>query len=168
MEYFSIPLSTDGLTVFGHRTGDAAGQQVWECLCALIALRQWRRFWVSDRIALRFKADNVTLLTILAKLKCSGPGTTIIGKEIALLVAGAAYRPIVAVHTPGVANKLADILSRQFAPTASHEPWKLPAEFVSAAEVTPPARPWAWYAASEAPVSPPVGRGRRKRAKPRP
>ena len=45
-------------------------------------------------------------------------------RELALTLAASVVRPRVIEHTPGVANKLADILSRRYQPGV---PWRLPA-----------------------------------------
>ena len=47
-EYFSDALSQHDLDLYEHRRGEAEGQQVWECLCALVAIRAWREKWQSS------------------------------------------------------------------------------------------------------------------------
>ena len=43
-QYFAVPLE-DELRVFDIQSGDCAGQQVWESLCCLVALRVWATWW---------------------------------------------------------------------------------------------------------------------------
>ena len=50
----------------------------------------------------------------------------IIAKELALDVASRSYEPQVVLHTPGVAHKLADHLSRRFAPRDASTTWAVP------------------------------------------
>ena len=45
-------------------------------------------------------------------------------REIALTLAASVVRPRIIEHTPGVANKLADALSRRYQPEVQ---WRLPA-----------------------------------------
>ena len=54
---------------FGHRRGQAAGQQTWECLAALVALRCWTKFWRNHRVRLTVRGDSVAMLTMLCLFK---------------------------------------------------------------------------------------------------
>ena len=45
------------------------GQQVWECLAILIAIRMWAHIWSKERIILRICGDNVGALTLCIKLR---------------------------------------------------------------------------------------------------
>ncbi len=58
------------------------------------------------------RSDSVSGLTLVRRLKCTGKGPAIIARERALDIAHAIYRPDVAEHVPGLANKICDDLSR--------------------------------------------------------
>ena len=92
-------------------TSGSSGQQVWEALAVLAALRLWKGYWLSRRIVLEVKSDSVTALVMLIKLKATGVGAGIISREVALDIADALYEPAIASHVPGVANVIADHLS---------------------------------------------------------
>ena len=144
LEFFAIPLAAEDLDIFGYAIGDSAGQQTWECLVALIALRVWQAHWSEDRTALVVKGDNVSLLTMVEDLKTTGPGTSIVGRELALVIAGACYKPRTATHVPGVANVVADQLSRRHDPEYAAS-WRRHDWLEGALEITPPPRPRSWY-----------------------
>jgi len=142
--------------------GTSEGQQLWECLCALIALRQWNAALCQRRTSLRVRGDNITMLTVLRDFKGSSPNINVIAREVALLVAAACYKPVLAEHVPGVANVLADVLSRKF---QDGKCWRLPSGLQQAFEVLPPARPRCWYRTLLAPgLLPPVAEGDRRKS----
>ena len=49
VSFFSSPLSHLDSQILGHTIGEASGQQVWESLSALVALRAWKSYWTKDR-----------------------------------------------------------------------------------------------------------------------
>jgi len=111
------------------------------------------------KTSLRVRGDNVTMLTLLRDFKGSSPSINLIAREVALLVAAACYKPVLAEHVPGVANVLADVLSRKF---QDRDGWRLPLALQQASEVHPPTRPRCWYRTLLAPGSlPPVAEGDR-------
>ena len=144
-EYFAVELSADDVAIFEYQIGDSAGQQTWECLAALVAVRIWSRYWREDRTSLSVKGDNGALLTMVDALKTTGPGTSMVGRELALVIARACYKPRVACHLPGVANVVADGLSRRFQPEYA-KGWRPHQWLAGAVEVHPPRRDRAWYA----------------------
>ena len=107
--YFSMPLSATDESILGHKRGDCRGQQVWEFLAVLISLRQW----VSDsrRLHLRLIGDNVGALTLALKLRPKCRYMAVLAREVSLILANMPFPPSV-IHTPGIANVLADKLSR--------------------------------------------------------
>ena len=110
---------------FQHAEGSSDGQQVWETLAVLVALRCWRKYWSTGRFALRIKGDNMTALTAASKLKGSSPAVRTLTREIALEFTEACFYPTEVQHIPGVTNVLADILSRRWDPQHS-QGWQLP------------------------------------------
>ena len=115
-EYFADPLGPFDFELYGHVAGSADGQQVWESLAALTALRLWKSRWADKAVRLRLKGDSVTMLSLVINMRPSSPGLAIIGQELALDFASVSFMPIVAQHLPGVANVSADTLSRWFQP----------------------------------------------------
>ena len=59
-------------------------------------------------------------MVLLLKLKAKGAGPALIAREIALDMADALYQPSIVGHLPGVANTLADYLSRWHEPGKYH------------------------------------------------
>ena len=64
---------------------------------------------VTDAVS----GDSVSALTMIVKMQARGDGTSLIARELALDVAEALYEPAVRTHIPGIANVLADYLSRR-------------------------------------------------------
>ena len=65
LEFYAISQSPEDEVVFSLHRGDSKGQQVWESLNVLIALRQWRPFWMQRRIRLHVRADNTGALALV-------------------------------------------------------------------------------------------------------
>jgi hypothetical protein len=91
------------------------GQQIWECLAILVALRTWVDRWRKQRVNLRIRGDNVGSLLLALKMRPSSPQQAIVARVIALLMTEASFPPDI-LHTPGAAHIVADLLSRVFAP----------------------------------------------------
>ena len=81
-------------------------------MAVLSALRLWKPWWIHRRANLEVRSDSVSALIMLIKLKASGAGTNTVARELALDMCDALYEPNVAAHVPGVANIIADHLSR--------------------------------------------------------
>ena len=63
---------------------------------------------------------------MIVKMRAGGQGTALIARALALDIADALYGPQVVSHVPGIANILADWLSRNRARGDSHLPAALP------------------------------------------
>ena len=111
-EYAFGPVTSDDEAILGIKAGGSEGQQCWEALVVLAALRLWSSMWRERRITLEVKGDSVTALTMLIKMKADGWGTSVIAREVALDIAEALYEPMVGAHVPGISNIIADTLSR--------------------------------------------------------
>ena len=72
----------------------------------------------EGRLAIYIKSDSKSALALAELLKV-GPSASLIGQELALIYHEAGYEPKVE-HLPGVANQLADILSRLNDPKKSN------------------------------------------------
>jgi hypothetical protein len=111
--------------ILGHRIGIHEGRQAWECLTPLVALREWKPYWMAHHVLLSVKGDNLSSLGMVLNGKARGEGPGFVARELALDLGDGAYRPHLVAHVPGVANVVADELSRRYDP--SHAPWALPA-----------------------------------------
>ena len=61
---------------------------------------------------LKVRSGSANALVMIMKMKAGGEGTGLIARLIALDIAEACYEPQIGEHVPGVANVLADYLSR--------------------------------------------------------
>ena len=138
--YFLSQLTADDCAIHNQSIGDAAGQQIWECLTVLVALTVWKDEWASKRCEVRIKSDNYSALAMGSRMKIRA--SPLIAKEIALLYSEAAHEPRIFEHVPGVANILADALSRAFEPGTDKE---LPPQLSGATQVHVARRRRSWY-----------------------
>ena len=65
VEYFSDDICAEDVLRFGHGIGDSKGQQTWECLVTLVALRLWMPAYRNVRIRLRVRSDSTTAVQLL-------------------------------------------------------------------------------------------------------
>ena len=150
VSFFADAISTHDVEIFNVSAGTCEGQQVWEALAILQALRVWKHFWRTTRARLEVRADNVAALTLVMKMKAKGDGMNLIARELALDIGSAAFRPNVVAHTPGIANVTADQLSRKFMPDVV---FTLPKALDNVEEVHLPLRTKEFYK-SLAPLAP--------------
>jgi hypothetical protein len=143
--YFTDALTEEDLSKYGFARGDCKGQQTWECLAVLVALRLWFSHWEHKRVCLRIRSDSTTALQLLLTLRASGRGPVLIGKELALDLARGSYRPNVSQHLPGVANAGPDALSRLTQPGAGKI---IPSYLAGVQQAHPPFRGPAYYLAT--------------------
>ena len=131
--------------------GDERGQQCWEALAILTAMRIWKVFWANERFVLTIKSDRVTALTLATKMKAKGCGLAIITSELALLMSETTFEPDLSQRTPGICNVVADALSRKYDPAWSQN-WQLPRCLAATTECAAPCRDEPWWAS----LSPPL------------
>ena len=151
------PITTLDVERFGHAIGSDTGQQVWELLTVLVALRHWAGSWELRRFRISVRSDNVATLVAVGNLKSLGLGGNLIARELALDYGRALYRPTAVIHTPGLANHAPDWLSRRDEPGRTDP---MPAVLKDISVETPAARDDSFYLA--APL--PSGSKRRKSA----
>ncbi|CAK0818485.1 unnamed protein product, partial [Prorocentrum cordatum] len=104
----------------------------------------------------RAGATSLIMLTMVLRLKSSSRGLNIIARELALELAEAAHRPLVAEHIPGAANVLADVLSRAADPS---KPRALPPALREASRARAPARGRSRHRALSPPPASPAAAG---------
>ena len=141
-EHFASDISPHDVARFKMPVGDDRGQQLWEALAILVALRLWHKVWRGRRCKLMVRSDSMSALISLAALKSKGEGIQTIAMELALDIGSALYRPGLIVHTPGVSNVVPDYLSRLSAPGPPKSP---PAQLAGSKLRTPPTRGPAWW-----------------------
>ena len=110
IRWFSSRLTKHDERQFHHKIGQADGQQVWETLCLVVALRLWLPRWKNKRVKIAVKSDNMTALTAAAKLKCAT--SPLLGRELSMIYTSSSFEPAIVEHLPGAMNDMADNLSR--------------------------------------------------------
>ena len=143
LEFFADALTPADLSRFGQELGEAAGQQIWESLAILVALRLWAKHFADGRALLQIRGDSVVSLRLSMKLSSPSPLLNAIGAEIALQLEIFNIDEVVSQHTPGRLLVLADYLSRMHVPGKPAE--ELPAELKGAKQRRPPARDDSFY-----------------------
>lgn len=161
-EYFTIPISQEDQDHLEVKAGTSHGQQAWEALCGLIALRLWQGHWMGQRARLCVRSDNMAALTVFGMLRAKSKALLKISREFSLDLGQAEYRPDLVQHVPGVANQVNDMLSRRLDPGKTYT---LPAELANAVLVEPPPRPKSWWRAART-WDPPVEPAATKRVDP--
>ena len=137
LEFFADPLSAEDLSRFNMEVGNAAGQQIWECLAILVALKLWSKHFQSGRAQLQIRGDSVVSLQLATKLSSPSPLLNALGAELALQLETFDIHEVYTQHTPGRLLVLADYLSRLYAPGADKT---LPADLSGAKERKAPVR----------------------------
>jgi hypothetical protein len=148
--YFAERLLPQDASMFGAEIGDCKGQQTWEALALLIALRIWAIHWKSSRVRLVVRGDSMSALHMLLNLKSRGKGSGMIARELALDIADATYYPDIICHAPGLTLVQVDELSRKYMTKSST--WTLPSSLRDAEETLVPPRDATFYRA----ISPPT------------
>ena len=67
--HFSDAITSEDTNIFGVDVGYSEGQQLWEALAMLVAIRLWAAKYPSKRTILAVKSDNVGALTLMIKLR---------------------------------------------------------------------------------------------------
>ena len=84
LSYFAAPLRDEGARIFGHALGDSAGQQTWEAVVALEAVRTWRARLADPARTWAVCTDSASTLHLIFSMKAKGRGPGIIARELAL------------------------------------------------------------------------------------
>ena len=91
--------------------GSVDGRQVLEALALLVAVKLRASDFTTKRLSLQVRGDNVRALVFMIKMRPKTAQLAIIAREMALCLATASFPPCV-IHTPAMAHKVADMLSR--------------------------------------------------------
>ena len=106
----------------------------------MVALRVWEEFWLDRRLTVTVRSDNLGALFLGAQMKFKA--SNFIAREVAWVYSESAFEPRVFVHLPGVANTLADHLSRMNAPGFIDD---FPKELQGVMRANVPIRRKDWY-----------------------
>ncbi len=117
--YFASALDQLDEARFGHSIGSCTGQQTWESLAVLVAIRLWALTALSRQCFLEIRSDNTGALEMLSSFR-SAAGGGLIAREIALDLAEGIFEPMQASHISGLSNDVPDALSRLEEPGAGH------------------------------------------------
>ena len=104
--YFACPLAADDENIHDHLIGADTGQQVWEALCILVALRTWPSYCLSRQCSLTVNSDNISASIVASKLKVTS--SELVARELALVLSEDSYMPRLVVHVPGVMHAWTD------------------------------------------------------------
>ena len=116
VSWFATKFDENDEKAIGIQFGNSDSQQVADALAALVGVRAWLSIWLEGLPIFEVKSDSVAALTMVSRMHTRSPQVTVGAKELALTFVESCVRPQVVKHTPGVANKLADLLSRRFQP----------------------------------------------------
>ena len=144
IRYFSSKVDDEDARLLHFDKGTAASQQILEALALLQALRTWQSWWMRDEVSFSIISDSTSTLSLVSKLRTSshGRGMRLIARELSLLFGNCAHKPRMLEHIPGVANVLADALSRKYQPGYAY---KLPPALHEVREVHISARSPQFY-----------------------
>ena len=131
LSWFTTAFTQVDEQAVGLSFGTSVAQQVAEALAIVFGLRAWLSAWEGKSPRLEVRSDSVTALSMMARMHTSSPSVGVVAREVAFTLSRACVRPSVIAHTPGVANKLADALSRRYQPGVS---WQRPAAIAQVPE----------------------------------
>ena len=143
LQYFADGISeSDCLNLGVKGNVGSAGQQAFEALALLVAVRLWLPQFKTQRVKICLRGDNMAALYAVAKMQPKSKALGIVARELALDLADASYSVDFLQHVAGLANVTADALSRKEQPGKT---FKLPSLLSNAVEVKPPARAPCWW-----------------------
>ena len=142
VEYFHDVPHAFEVELLNLQVGDSESQQALECLGGLVALRTWSPYWMTKRVVLSLRSDNIGALVLLGRLKTSSLRNSILATEFALDLGNACFAPKVTEHIPGFTNQCCDALSRLHDPNMKYA---TPSLLRDARRVDLPTRERSWW-----------------------
>eukprot|EP00972_Heterocapsa_arctica_P053054 7812916-Heterocapsa_arctica.AAC.1 len=104
VEYIVDAISDFDQDMLGNARGTSDGQQAWEALAILVALRRWREKWQVLRVRLAVRNDNIGALSAVARLKAHSPALSLCARELALDLADGTFSLDLAEQELRIAN----------------------------------------------------------------
>ena len=142
-QYFADDVTDEDCLSLGVSSNvGSVGQQAFEALALLVAIRLWLPQFKTQRVKICLRGDNLAALYAVAKMQPKSKALNIVARELALDLADASYTVDFIQHVAGLANVTADALSRKRQPGKE---FILPGLLASAIEVTPPNRSPSWW-----------------------
>jgi hypothetical protein len=142
-QYFSDGISESDCLNLGVSSNEgSAGQQAFEALALLVAIRLWLPQFKTQRVKICLRGDNMAALYAVAKMQPKSKALGVIARELALDLADASYAVDFLQHVAGLANGTADSLSRKWQPGKKYT---FPSLLANAEEVKPPTRSPSWW-----------------------
>ena len=142
VEFFWSDLTEHDERIHKYKRGDSRGQQCWECLVVLVATRAFSNILLHRKASIKLRPDNMSALTLVAKLKCTGH-SNLIAREVAMIYARASFQPRCVGHLPGIINTVPDALSRLSNPNSKYT---VPEQLAHLQPVPVPIRSEQYYA----------------------
>ena len=138
ISWFATPLTGWDLRRFRAKKGDSKHNTTWEALALLVAIRLWLP---GTSVLARVRSDSLSAFRSMVKLASRSPDLNLIARERALDALLGLCTIGMAMHIPGVSNKLPDDLSRMWAP----DPHVFPIELSGIPEAMAPPRDRAFW-----------------------
>ena len=98
VSFFAVDITEYDQEVLQTKSGDCRGQQVWEALAGLVALRLWSVHWKHFPVFLQVRNDNMGALTLFATLKGGSQALSLLAREFALDLGLATCKPNLVQH----------------------------------------------------------------------
>ena len=102
----------------------------------------WLPNFTKHRVSIKVRGDNVAALTMLSKMQPKSVSLQVIARELALDLSQCSYAPDFIEHVPGIANGIADALSRM---AERNSDFQLPIMLSNARYDAPPVRNSSWW-----------------------
>eukprot|EP00435_Cladocopium_sp_Y103_P029227 s2680_g7.t1 len=112
VDAIAAPVTEMDAKDLGFELGSSSSQGVVEALAMVVALKHWNNKLAGMVIDLTIQADSITALAMAQKQSAASPAINFLGAILGILLESAKIEDIQLVHIPGVANKVADYLSR--------------------------------------------------------
>ena len=106
----------------GFELGASSSQGIVEALALVVALDKWGGKLHNFNVELQVQSDSVTALSVARKLSSAGPALNCLGATLAILLEKYGVEQVKLQHIPGVANVVADYLSRPSTWSSSQRP----------------------------------------------
>lgn len=141
--YFADKFSDlDCVMLLIEKNEGSKGQQAFEALALLAAIRLWLPAFAAERVSVCVRSDNMAALHMVAKMQPKSAALGVVARELALDLADATYALDFAQHVAGITNGIADMLSRKHDPSKT---FVLPDLLAGVPEAVPQLRDRRWW-----------------------